>query len=27
MHRHLGHGDMLAGITAALAVGSVSPMW
>lgn len=27
LHRHLGHGDMLAGITAALAVGSVSPMW
>jgi hypothetical protein len=25
LHRHLGHADMLAGITAALAVGSVSP--
>ena len=25
LHRHLGHGDVLAGLTAALAVGSVSP--
>ena len=25
LHRHLGHGDMQAGITAALTVGSVSP--
>jgi hypothetical protein len=25
LHRHLGHGDVHAGITAALAVGSVSP--
>jgi transposase len=25
LHRHLGHGDVLAGLSAALAVGSVSP--
>jgi len=25
LHRHLGHGDVLAGVTAALAAGSVSP--
>jgi hypothetical protein len=25
LHRHLGHGDVLAGVTAALSVGSVSP--
>jgi len=25
LHRHLDHGDAVAGITAALAVGSVSP--